>query len=90
MESQKNQNIKIKLGGMTCASCALKIENKLGGLDGVNNSVVNFANEEANVEYDSSKVNFDDFNKAIKDLGYKASLSKIDLIVKNVLDRVLS
>ena len=58
---------------MTCASCALKIETKLKGLDGVGSSIVNFANEEATVEYDKKITNYDVFNKAIKDLGYKAS-----------------
>ncbi|MFX1295884.1 MAG: heavy metal translocating P-type ATPase [Promethearchaeota archaeon] len=71
---------------MTCASCALKIENKLGSLSGVSSSVVNFANEEANVEYDPKTLDYYDFNKTIRDLGYKASLSKIDLIVKNTLN----
>ncbi|MFX0033516.1 MAG: heavy metal translocating P-type ATPase [Promethearchaeota archaeon] len=81
MESQ--EKVKIKLSGMTCASCALKIETKLKNLEGVNSSVVNFASEEATVEYDSNTTNYYDFNKAIRDLGYKASLSKIDLIVKD-------
>ena len=66
---------------MTCASCALKIETKLKGLDGVNTSVVNFANEEATVEYDPKTTNYDVFNSAIQDLGYKASLAKIDIMV---------
>jgi copper chaperone CopZ len=64
---------------MTCASCALKIETKLKNLDGVDSSVVNFANEEATVEYDSVKTGYDKFNKAIRDLGYKATLAKIDI-----------
>ena len=64
---------------MTCASCALKIENRLRDLDGVNSSVVNFANEEATVEYNSKTTDYSNFNQAIKDLGYKASLSKIDI-----------
>ncbi len=66
---------------MTCASCALKIETKLKGLDGVNTSVVNFANEEATVEYDPTTTNYGVFNSAIRDLGYKASLAKIDIKV---------
>ncbi|MFX0046740.1 MAG: heavy metal translocating P-type ATPase [Candidatus Hermodarchaeota archaeon] len=78
MESKAEEKIKIKLSGMTCASCALKIETKLKNLNGVSSSVVNFANEEATVEYDSSKISYNDFNKAVKDLGYKASLAKID------------
>jgi Cu+-exporting ATPase len=78
MEAKTDEKMKIKLSGMTCASCALKIETKLKNLDGVSSSVVNFATEEATVEFNSSKINYDDFNKAIKDLGYKATLAKID------------
>ena len=66
---------------MTCASCAFKIETKLKNLQGVNSSVVNFANEEATVEYNPNQTNYNDFNKAIRDLGYKASLAKIDIKV---------
>ncbi len=81
MESEEKQKIKINLGGMTCASCALKIETKLKGLEGVSSSIVNFANEEATVEYNPQTTNYDNFNKAIKDLGYKSSLAKIDIKV---------
>ncbi len=81
MESK--EKIKIKLGGMTCASCALKIETKLKNLNGVSSSVVNFANEEATVEYNSSLISYGEFNKAIRDLGYKATLAKIDYKVIN-------
>jgi Cu+-exporting ATPase len=79
MESK--EKVKIKLGGMTCASCALKIETKLKNLQGVDSSVVNFANEEATVEYDPSTTNYNIFNDAIRDLGYKATLAKIDIKV---------
>jgi Cu+-exporting ATPase len=70
---------------MTCASCALKIETKLKGLEGVNSSVVNFANEEATVEYDPHITNYGQFNKAISNLGYKASLAKVDI---RILDKI--
>lgn len=81
MSDQKSEKIKMKLGGMTCASCALKIETKLKNLEGVDSSAVNFANEEATVEYDPSRANYNTFNRAISDLGYKASLSKVDFEV---------
>jgi len=81
MVSESNEKVKIKLSGMTCASCALKIETKLKNLEGVSSSAVNFANEEATVEFNSNKTNYNEFNKAIKDLGYKASLAKIDFKV---------
>lgn len=83
MESK--DKVKIKLGGMTCANCALKIETKLKDLEGVASSVVNFASEEATVEFDPERTNYDTFNKAIKDLGYKASLAKIDIKVLDSL-----
>jgi Cu+-exporting ATPase len=76
---ETKEKVNIKLGGMTCANCALKIETKLNGLGGVNTAVVNFANEEATVEYDPGTTNFTDFKEVIRDLGYKASLAKIDL-----------
>jgi len=76
---ESKDKVKIKLGGMTCANCALKIETKLKDLDGVSSSVVNFANEEATVEFDPNITNYSTFNKAIKDLGYKANLAKIDI-----------
>ncbi len=85
METENKEKVKIKLGGMTCASCALKIETKLAGLEGVDSSVVNFANEEATVEYNPTVTNYRSFDKAIKDLGYKASLAKIDLKVEDTI-----
>ncbi|MFX1568200.1 MAG: heavy metal translocating P-type ATPase [Promethearchaeota archaeon] len=86
MESESVEKVKIKLSGMTCANCAYKIETKLKGLDGVNNSVVNFANEEATVEYNPKITNYTNFNKAIYDLGYKSSLAKIDLKIIDTLN----
>ncbi|MFX1408917.1 MAG: heavy metal translocating P-type ATPase [Promethearchaeota archaeon] len=70
---------------MTCANCAYKIETKLKGLEGVSSSVVNFANEEATVEYNPRITNYDNFNDAIRNLGYKATLAKIDLKVIDLL-----
>ncbi|MFW9968648.1 MAG: heavy metal translocating P-type ATPase [Candidatus Odinarchaeota archaeon] len=72
---------------MTCASCALKIETKLKGLEGVNSSIVNFANEEATVEYDPKKTNYNIFDNAIRNLGYKASLAKMDIKVIDSLPK---
>jgi len=82
---ESSDKIKIKLGGMTCASCALKIETKLKGMPGVSSSVVNFANEEATVEYDSNVTDYSEFDKAIHNLGYKSTLAKIDIKINEKL-----
>ena len=45
--AESKEDINLKLSGMTCANCALKIETKLNNLKGVKRAVVNFAYEEA-------------------------------------------
>ena len=42
--------IELAIGGMTCASCAARIERKLNRLDGVT-ATVNYATEKAKVAY---------------------------------------
>jgi Cu+-exporting ATPase len=41
-------NVELEIVGMTCASCAIRIEKKLNKLDGVN-ATVNYATETATV-----------------------------------------
>ncbi len=83
--TETKENVNIKLGGMTCANCALKIETKLNSLNGVKAAVVNFASEEATVEFYPNTTGYNNFKDAIRDLGYKASLAKIDLKVTDDL-----
>ncbi len=54
--------IELAIGGMTCASCASRIEKKLNRMDGVTASV-NYATEKASVTFpdgvtESAKVTF--------------------------------
>ncbi|GAH18438.1 unnamed protein product, partial [marine sediment metagenome] len=65
--AETKEDINLKLSGLTCANCAIKIEKKLNSLEGVNKAVVNFANEEATVEYDPKTTNYTTFKEAIKD-----------------------
>jgi Cu+-exporting ATPase len=44
------RSIELSIGGMTCASCAARIEKKLNKLDGVSASV-NYATEKAKISY---------------------------------------
>ena len=44
------QSIELAIGGMTCASCANRVERKLGKLDGVT-AAVNYATEKATVTF---------------------------------------
>lgn len=47
-ETTNSANIELQIGGMTCASCAMRIEKKLNKLDGVEASV-NYATEKARI-----------------------------------------
>ena len=64
--------IELAIGGMTCASCAARIEKKLNRLDGVQASV-NYATEKATISYDSP-VTPDDLIATVEKTGYRASL----------------
>src|SRR5690349_1087420 len=60
----------LTIGGMTCASCAARIERKLNGLDGVS-AAVNFATETAQVTFPAS-VKAEDLVSAVERAGYTA------------------
>jgi Cu+-exporting ATPase len=61
---------RLDLEGMTCASCASRIERKLNGLEGVE-ATVNLATEQATVHHDRS-VTVDDLVGAVAAAGYRA------------------
>ncbi len=65
-------HIELAIGGMTCASCAARIEKKLNRLDGVNASV-NYATEKASVTYPDT-VRPDQLIGVVEQTGYTAAL----------------
>ena len=62
------QKVELVLGGMTCASCANRIERKLNKLDGVARTV-NFATEKARVESPPTSTT-DELIGAVEAAGY--------------------
>jgi Cu+-exporting ATPase len=60
----------LKIEGMSCAACALRIEKGLAKIPGVKQAVVNFATEKATVEYDNTQASNQIFEDTIKKLGY--------------------
>ena len=67
------QHVELAIGGMTCASCAARIERKLNRLDGVT-ATVNFATETASVDYDPARADPDTMVSAVAATGYTATL----------------
>ncbi|MBD2103061.1 heavy metal translocating P-type ATPase [Leptolyngbya sp. FACHB-261] len=62
----------LKLRGMSCASCAANIEQALQSVPGVVGCTVNFAAEQASIEYDSRKTGLDEIQHAVDEAGYAA------------------
>ncbi len=67
------QRLRLDVEGMTCASCAARIERKLNRLDGVD-ATVNYATEEAAVSFDAAAVSVDDLIATVEAIGYRAAL----------------
>ena len=65
--------VELPITGMTCASCANRIERKLNKLDGVTASV-NYATEKAAVTVEDGAVSTDDLIGAVRAAGYDAVL----------------
>jgi Cu+-exporting ATPase len=64
--------VELEIGGMTCASCANRIEKKLNKLDGVT-ATVNYATEKARVNYVGA-VSTEDLVATVEQAGYTAKV----------------
>ncbi|AKU18499.1 heavy metal translocating P-type ATPase [Luteipulveratus mongoliensis] len=68
----QTDSIELAITGMTCASCANRIERKLNKLDGVT-ATVNYSTEKAKIEFPQS-VSTDDLLATVESAGYQAAL----------------
>ncbi len=65
-------SVELAIGGMTCASCAARIEKKLARLDGVT-ATVNFATEKARVTYPDHRTTRE-LVEVVQQAGYSAAV----------------
>ena len=68
--------VELKLGGMTCASCAARIQKRLNRLDGVD-AEVNYATETATIVAEPS-VGTEELIGAVEAIGYTATVASSD------------
>ncbi len=73
MATTDSQHVDLPITGMTCASCANRIERRLNKLDGVS-ATVNYATEKAAVDYDAAAVEPEQLVAAVEAAGYQALL----------------
>src|SRR4051812_44000291 len=64
------------LEGMTCASCAMRIEKGLKKVPGVKDASVNLATEQATVTYNPGQTSLEQMVQKVETVGYKATPQK--------------
>jgi P-type Cu+ transporter len=67
-----NKKEVLKIDGMSCAACALRIEKQLAKVPGVKLANVNLATEKATVEFDDAAATGKQLEEVIKNLGYSS------------------
>ena len=86
MPGPATETILLDVEGMTCASCALRIERVLSRQEGVASAVVNFAGQEARVEA-APEVNVAALEAAVARLGYRATRTRPEAMAPTVTQR---
>ena len=79
------ERVELPITGMTCASCANRIERRLNKLDGVTASV-NYATEKARVEFDPGTVAPAQLVRAVEAAGYEAALPSAEPVAAGEQD----
>ena len=72
----ETEQLELNVKGMTCASCANRVERKLNDLEGVE-ATVNFATERAAVSFDAGTVETGELLGAVEAAGYSAALPAV-------------
>ena len=70
------QKVSIQIGGMTCQSCASRIEKVLNKKDFVQQAGVNFASEEAQITFDEKQTSIEQLIQIIQKTGFAAQLKQ--------------
>ena len=83
-KSSNLEHLVIPINGMSCASCASRIEKNIAGLEGVMHAGVNFGAEQASVDYDADKVSPAEVREVIEKLGFKVSATRESFTVEGM------
>lgn len=70
------QKVEFTINGMTCASCGEIVNHEVNKLKGIINSIASYENGNAIVEFDNSKTNISEIEKAINSTGYTVTDKK--------------
>ncbi len=65
------KEMKLAVKGMHCASCSSRIENVVGGMDGVEKAAVNLASETMELQWDEQSHSFEEIAERVSGLGFE-------------------
>lgn len=63
---------RFQIKGMHCTGCVMAVEGAIEDLDGVRSANANYAKQQADVEYDETKVTVQQIMAAVAEVGYEA------------------
>jgi len=67
-------NVKLRVTGMTCGHCQMKVEQALKGVSGVYSAIVDLQDGEAEVDFNDDAVTTTQLVAAVERAGYAAKL----------------
>ena len=66
----KGEKVLLKIDGMTCGHCVMRVEKTLNGLEGVKRSRGSLKKKHAEIIYDGKKTTVETLKNAIIEAGY--------------------
>ena len=76
VDNSNVQTVEFTISGMTCASCEEHVNHEVNKLSGIIKSSTSYENGNSIVEFDNSKTNITDIEKAINGTGYTVTDKK--------------
>ena len=83
--AQRKKESTLPVSGMTCSSCATKVEKALSSLPGVEVESVNVAAGSAGIRFDPTLARLEEMERAIKEIGYDVTWDRAEFLVLGMM-----
>lgn len=83
--AERKKELALPVIGMTCASCAVKVQKALASVPGVEVQNVNVAAGLVGLRLDRADVPYEDVERAIEDVGYEVSWDRAEFLVLGMM-----
>lgn len=70
----KSKNLKLKILGMHCSSCAMNIDFDLEDLGGIKAAKTSYVKQESEIEFDEEKIDAQKIIETIRKTGYESEI----------------